>query len=143
MLAHRMDCVRRCIGLRKREGAPSRKCCSGRAPTSKRKIKKALSTPEARAKVLADPKKLPTVKAGERWICQWEQLGLPCAPLGSEHFERNAHKVCAYCLVIGHPLVRCELATKDGVDVAGINAVAGSPQGGLVRGAGGAGKRRT
>ena len=110
---------------------------------AQRKIKKALSTPEARAKVLADPKKLPTVKAGERWICQWEQLGLPCAPLGSEHFERNAHKVCAYCLVIGHPLVRCELATKDGVDVAGINAVAGSPQGGLARGAGGAGKRRT
>ena len=59
---------------------------------------------------------------GERWLCQWENLGLPCGQLGNEHFERNAHKVCAYCLVIGHTLVQCPMALKDGVDLAGLNA---------------------
>ena len=88
--------------------------------SAQRKIKKALSTVEGISKVMADPKKLPTTKAGERWMCQWEQLGLPCGQLGADHFERNAHKVCAYCLVIGHPLVRCEMAKKDGLDLAGI-----------------------
>ena len=75
----------------------------------------------ALSKVLADPKKLPTVKVGERWLCQWENLGVPCGQLGSEHFEKNAHKVCAYCLVIGHTLVRCPMALRDGVDIAGLN----------------------
>ena len=91
---------------------------------AQRKIKKALGTAEGREKVLADPKKLPTVKAPgtERWLCQWEQLGMACGHLGAEHFERNAHKICAYCLVIGHPLVRCELAAKEGVDLKGLTA---------------------
>ena len=89
---------------------------------AQRKIKKALGTADGCAKVVADPKKLPTVKVGERWICQWEQLSMPCAHLGSEHYERNAHKVCGYCLVIGHSLLRCEMATKDGVDLAGVSA---------------------
>ena len=95
---------------------------------AQRKIKKALATADTRAKVLADPKKLPTVKppGGDRWICQWEQLGLPCAGLGADHWERNSHKVCAYCLVIGHTLVRCPMAEKDGVDLAALRRGSGA-----------------
>jgi hypothetical protein len=73
--------------------------------------------------VRADPKKLPTAKLGERWICQWEQLRLPC-PLAADHFERNAHKVCAFCFVIGHPLVRCPLAAKEKELAAALGALA-------------------
>ena len=38
---------------------------------AQRKIKKALGSAEGVAKVMADPKKLSTVKAGDRWLCQW------------------------------------------------------------------------
>ena len=95
-----------------------------RRDAAQRKIKKSLADVAGIAKVLGDPKKLPTVKAGERWICQWEQLGLPC-PLEADHFERNAHKVCCYCLVIGHPLARCPMASKDGLDLKAIAIVHG------------------
>ena len=83
---------------------------------AQRKLTKALGTAEGRAKVLADPKKLPTVKppGGSRWICQWEQLGLPCVGLGADHWERNSHKVCAFCLVIGHTLLACPMAARGG-----------------------------
>ena len=107
---------------------------------AQRKIKKALSTAEGRSKVIADPKKLPTAKVGERWLCQWENVGLPCGQLGNEHFERNAHKVCAYCLVIGHTLVQCPMALKDSVDIAGLNkavkalSAAGAPASGGAKG---------
>lgn len=92
-----------------------------RRDAAQRKLKKALADGAGCAKVLADPKKLPTIKAGDRWICQWEQLGLAC-PLETGHFERNSHKVCSYCLVIGHVLVRCPMASKDGVDVSTLLA---------------------
>ena len=93
---------------------------------AQRRIKKALATDEGRAKVHADPKKLPTAKLGERWLCQWEQLALPC-PLAPDHFERNAHKVCAWCFVIGHPLARCPLAAKDPPLAAALSALAAAP----------------
>ena len=73
-----------------------------RRDAAQRKLRKVLAEPSGCAKVLEDPKKLPTVKAGERWICQWEQLSLAC-PLEAGHFERNAHKVCCYCIVIAQP----------------------------------------
>jgi hypothetical protein len=67
--------------------------------------------------VRADPKKLPTARLGEKWLCQWEQLGLPC-PTEADHFVRNGHQTCAYCLVIGHTLRRCPQAKRDGLDLA-------------------------
>ena len=84
---------------------------------AQRKLAKALATAEARAKVRADPHKLPTTRISEahRYFCQYEQLGLPCPTQSAEHWERNCHRVCAYCFCIGHPLWRCEMAAGHGV----------------------------
>ena len=89
-------------------------------------MRRAVATAEARAKVLADPKKLPTAKLGDKWICQWEQLGVPC-PSEPDHFGRNAHKVCCFCYAVGHPLARCPVAAKEGVPVAALLAEAPPP----------------
>jgi hypothetical protein len=64
--------------------------------------------------VLAEPKKLPTCKVKERFVCQWEQLGVPC-PTDTDHYTRNSHRVCSYCWVLGHVLHQCEYAKKDGL----------------------------
>lgn len=117
------------------------------ADAAQRKLKKALANPAGCAKVLADPKKLPTVNVGNRWICQWEQLGLPCPLDAADHFERNAHKICCYCLVIGHSLVSCTVAANNGValDVlaAGlVPAAANGSGGGKGKTRGGKGKGR-
>ena len=81
---------------------------------------------EGIAKGVADPKKLPTAKLGDKWICQWEQLGVPC-PSEPDHFGRNAHKVCCFCYAVGHPLARCPVAAKEGVPVAALLAEAPPP----------------
>ena len=70
--------------------------------------------PTSPRQVRAEPKKLPTAKICERFVCQWEQLGLPC-PADPDHFVRNSHQVCAFCWVIGHTLVRCPIAKKEGL----------------------------
>ena len=108
-----------------------------RRDAAQRKLRKVLSDPAGVAKVVADPKKLPTVRAGDRWICQWEQLGQGC-PLEAGHFERNAHKICCYCLVIGHALVRCPSAVKHGLNLAALSASPPSPAegGGKAKGRG-------
>ena len=66
---------------------------------------------------MAEPKKLPTPKVCDRWICQWEQLGVAC-PTDKDHYIRNSHQVCAYCWVIGHVLKKCPVARKDGLALA-------------------------
>ena len=65
-------------------------------------------------------------------------MGWQGCPLEAGHFERNAHKICCYCLVIGHALVRCPSAVKHGLNLAALSASPPSPAegGGKAKGRG-------
>jgi len=81
------------------------------------KLAAMLATEEARAKVLANPALLPTVRVAGKAICARENLGLPCPMMDPNHFLRYSHRVCAYCYVGGHTLPTCPLAEQDGVPI--------------------------